>query len=105
MSSALMWRAEPSARMSRIFRRGSVTLSPALRRSLLSLVEGGFRRCDMLWHSRYDTSPIINHLTATHHFDEYISSIVRELEFRSSRFGLRLSHQHSAGQFFGSSGG
>ena len=50
MSSALMWRAEPSARMSRILSRGSVTLRPALRRSLLSVVGGGFRRCGMLRH-------------------------------------------------------
>src|SRR5216684_7637706 len=103
MSSALMWRAEASARMSRIFSRGSVTFRPALRRSLLSLVESGFRRCDMLCQSGM-MGPIINHLTAAHHFDENISTGSLGNGLGRARIGMRLPHQYSAGQFLGPDG-
>src|SRR5882672_12862482 len=106
MSSALMWRADPAARMSRILRRGSVTLRPALRRSLLSLVvDADFRRCGMLgpWGMIRVRLSII--LTAAHHFDENIAPGSVGMGFGRFGVGLRVSHQRPTGQFLGSGGG
>src|SRR6185503_7764014 len=84
MPSADIWRVGLPSRISRILSRGPVTLSPALRRSLLSKPAVSLKRSGMMRH--HETPCTINDLARR--------------GFRPDEW-LRLQDEHPAGQLPG----
>src|SRR3984893_2486643 len=101
MSSADMWRVALPSRISRIFRRGTVTFKPALRRSLPSTraspAERGSSRCgrSAIRYDCHDYYPPSGAAAPT------LGRIRRPGAARDDAQRLRLSHEHPAGQLPG----